>query len=98
MILFSLGIVVRSVAGFGEFAHNSGFFSLLLIVGYWWSLYLLPTLGHCVCLLILAPSWSNTADGTAYCGEYQVLEFPCHHRWFGLLDTYPTHTMFLSLF
>ncbi len=72
-ILLPLDIVVGSFAGFGEFNHNSGSFTLLLIAIYWWSLYLLPTLGHHVLLLILAPPCSNTADGTAYCGEYQVL-------------------------
>jgi hypothetical protein len=97
-ILLPLGIVVGSVAGFGKFAHNSRSFTLLLIVVYWWSLSLLLTLGHHVLLLILAPPWSNTADGTAYCGKYQVLEFPCHHQWCGLLATYPTHTMFLLTF
>jgi hypothetical protein len=91
MILLPLGIVVGSVAGFGKFAHNSGSFTLLLIIVHWWSFYLLPTLGHRVLSIILAPPWSNTADGTAYCGKYQVLEFPRHHQRCGLLATYPTH-------
>ncbi len=46
MLVLPLVIVVGSIVGFGEFEVNSGCFSLLMVVIYWWMVYLLPLLGH----------------------------------------------------
>jgi hypothetical protein len=54
-LILPLGILVGSFAGFGNFDNNSGCFTLLLVVVYWWLVHLLPTLGHCDLSLILAP-------------------------------------------
>jgi hypothetical protein len=75
-LVLPLVIVVGSYAGFGNFDNNSGCFSLLLVVVYWWSFHLLPLLGHHVLSLILAPPWSGHSNSTGYCQGHTVHKFP----------------------
>ncbi len=41
-----IGSLVGSPVGVGEFEVNSGYFSLLMVIIYWWLVYLLPLLGQ----------------------------------------------------
>jgi type III secretory pathway component EscS len=67
MILLPMGILVGFLIGLGEMDDNSGYFSLMLIVIYWWLVKLLPVLGNRILSLILAPPWSGQGDNTGYC-------------------------------
>ncbi len=93
MLVLPLGILVGSHAGFGTFDNNSGCFTLLLVVVYWWLVHLLPTLGRCVLSLILAPPWSGHSNYTGYFRGHTVHKFPWHHRHFGVMVTYSTHAI-----
>jgi hypothetical protein len=98
MLVLPLGIQVGSYAGFGNSDNNSGCFTLLLVVVYWWLVHLLPTLGQCVLSLILAPPWSGHNNYTGYCQGHTVHKFPRHHRRFGVMVTYLTHVILLFFF
>ncbi len=97
-LVLPLGILVGLYAGFGNFDNNSGCFALLLVVVYWWSVYLLPTLCHCVLSLILAPPWSGHSNYTGYFQGHTVHEFPRHHKRFGVMVTYSIHVILLFFF
>ncbi len=98
MLVLPLGILVGLYAGFGNFDNNRGCFTLLLVVVYWWSGHLLPTLGWCVLFLILAPPCSGHSNYTGYFQGHTVHELPRHHRCFGLMVTYLTHVILLFFF
>ena len=89
-------ILVGFLLGLGEMDNNSGYFSLLLIVTYWWLTKLLPVLGNQFLSLILAPPWSGQGDNTGYCQVYTVQEFPHHHQHVGVMVTYSTHLAIMS--
>jgi hypothetical protein len=93
MLVLPLVIAVGSIIGFGEFEVNSGCFSLLMVIIYWWLVYLLPHLGHQTLSLILAPPWS---PNDAYCQGHMVQTFPQHYQKFGVFVTYSTHVIVLS--
>jgi hypothetical protein len=59
-----LGLLVGSLAGIGEMNNNNGYFALVMIVVYWWSVHLLPALGSQSLNLILGPPWSGKSDTT----------------------------------
>jgi hypothetical protein len=81
-IFIVVGLMVGSPLGFGEIEVNSGYFSLLLIVTYWWLVYLLPCLDQQALSLILAPPRSTN---NAYLPGHTIHKFPRHHRKFGVL-------------
>jgi hypothetical protein len=81
-LVLPLGTLVRLYASFGNFDNNSGCFTLLLVVVYWWSVHLLPSLGYCALSLILTPPWSGHINYTGYFQGHTVHEFPWHHRCF----------------
>ncbi len=97
-LVLPLGILVGSYAGVGNFDNNSGCFTLLLVVVYWWSVHLLPTLGRCVLSFILAPLRSGHSDYTGFFQGHTVHEFPWHHRRLGVMVTYSTHVILLFFF
>ena len=88
-----VGSLVGSPLGFGDFEVNSGCFTLLCVVTYWWLVYLLPCLGHKVLSLLLATPRSPTC---AYLPSHTIHTFPRHHRKFGVFVTYPLHALFLA--
>jgi hypothetical protein len=96
-LVLPLVIVVGSYAGFGNFDNNSGSFTLLLVIVYWWLVHLLPLLGHHVLSLFFAPPWSGHIDSTKYCQGHTIHKFSQHHCCFGGMVTYPTHVIVLSL-
>jgi hypothetical protein len=97
VLLLTLGLLVGSLHGIGEMNNNDGYFALMMIVMYWWSVHLLPALGSQSLNFILAPPWSGKSDNTVYCQKYTVQEYPHHHRRAGLMVTYPTHAMIMLI-
>jgi hypothetical protein len=97
VLLLPLGLLVGSLAGIGEMNNNDGYFALMMIVVYWWTVHLLPALGSQSLNLILAPPWSGKSDNTVYCQKYTVHEYPRHHQRAGLMVTYPTHAMIMLI-
>ena len=91
-LVIVVGSLVGSPVGFDEFEVNSGCFSLLMVVIYWWLVYLLPLLGHQALSLILAPTW---LPNNAYCQGHMVHTFPQHRQKFGVFVTYSTHVIVL---
>jgi hypothetical protein len=92
-IFIVVGSMVGSPLGFGEIEVNSGYFSLLLIVTYWWLVYLLPCVGQQALSLILAPPRSTN---NAYLPGHTIHKFPRHHRKFGVFVTYSTQVIVLA--
>ncbi len=97
-LVLPLGILVGPYAGFWNFDNNSGCFTLLLDVVYWWLVHLWPTLGRRVLSLILAPPWSGHSNYTGYFQGHTVHKFLWHHRRFGVMVTYSTHVILLFFF
>ncbi len=92
-LVIVVGSLVGSPVGFDEFEVNSGCFSLLMVVIYWWLVYLLPLLGHQALSLVLAPPRS---PNNAYCQGHTVQTFPQHHQKFVVFVAYSTHIIVLS--
>ncbi len=91
-----MGILVGFLVGLIEMDNNSGYFSLMLIVIYWWLVKLLPVLENRIFSLFLAPPWSGQGDNTGYCGIFTVQEFPHHHQHVGVMVTYLTTLVLMS--
>jgi hypothetical protein len=98
MLVLPLGILVGSYAGFGNFDNNSGCFTLLLVILYWWSVHLLFTLGSCVLSLILAPPWSGHSNYIGYCQGHTVHNLILAPQMFWCDVTYLTHVILLFSF
>jgi hypothetical protein len=88
-----VGSLVGLLLGFVDFEVNSGCFTLICVVTYWWSVYLLPCLGYNILSQLLATPRSPTC---VYLSSHTIHIFPCHHRKFGVFVTYPLHALVLA--